>query len=101
MKLKLKDLEHIGTPAIEAFGYVFTIYQATDISDAAPAIFAKLAGNPTLEAVDGDDVPASEAPDEKAAVMAELRALGVDFHHRTGIDKLRAMLAEALEKDAE
>jgi hypothetical protein len=100
MKLKLKDLEHIGTPLVEAFGYVFTIYQATDISDAAPEIFAKLSNNPTLEAVDGDDAPAPEGGDDKAAVMAELKALGVEFHHRTGIDKLRAMLAEALEKDA-
>ena len=31
-------------------------------------------------------------PDEREAIMAELRARGIQFHHKTGLNKLRKLL---------
>lgn len=43
-----------------------------------------------LKLVDGGDADG----DEKEAILAELKALGVDVDKRTGLEKLRAKLAE-------
>lgn len=37
----------------------------------------------------------SPAVDEREALLAEAKALGLNPHHKTGEDKLRAMIAEA------
>jgi hypothetical protein len=38
---------------------------------------------------------ADPAPNERDALLAEAKALGLNPHHKTGEDKLRAMIAEA------
>lgn len=43
-----------------------------------------------LKLVDGGDADG----DEKEAILAELKVLGVDVDKRTGLEKLRAKLAE-------
>lgn len=43
-----------------------------------------------LKLVDGSDADG----DEKEVILAELKALGVDVDKRTGLEKLRAKLAE-------
>lgn len=35
---------------------------------------------------------AAPEPDEREAIMAELRARGIQFHHKTGLNKLRKLL---------
>lgn len=40
-------------------------------------------------------VPDEEGPDEKEEILAELKSLGVEADKRTGLDKLRTMLAKA------
>lgn len=35
---------------------------------------------------------AAPEPDEREALMAELRARGIQFHHKTGLNKLRKLL---------
>ena len=36
-----------------------------------------------------------EANDERSALFEEARALGLEPHHRTGVEKLKEMIAEA------
>ena len=108
MLIKLKDdPDLIGATSINFYGYRVTIGGFSDISDAPDGVKAKAAGNPTLIVELTDDAPVDVEPavepeggDEKANVVAELKALGVDFDGRLGVEKLRGLLAEALEKDA-
>jgi hypothetical protein len=39
--------------------------------------------------------PVAPAADDRDALIAEATALGLQPHHRTGIEKLKAMIAEA------
>ncbi len=71
-----------------AFGATFPIGEMVDISDLSPAFQAKLAANPTFSAEDGD---AAELDD----LRAELTERSIKFHHKAGVEKLRALLAEA------
>lgn len=71
-----------------AYGVTFQAGELVDISDLDPAFQAKLAGNPTFSA---EDVDAVELTD----VRALLAERGIAFHHKTGLAKLRALLAEA------
>lgn len=44
------------------------------------------------EPVAAPDPVAAPEPDEREAIMAELRARGIQFHHKTGLNKLRKLL---------
>lgn len=53
-----------------------------------------LANSADEEAVLVSD-PVEAAPTDRDALLAEAKALGLTPHHKTGEDKLRAMIAEA------
>lgn len=63
-----------------------------------PASLRKLTTNPMFEVdTDGDGEPGPTAEELKA----DLDALGVEYHHRAGIPKLKALLEEATAPKAE
>lgn len=50
-----------------------------------------------------EELPASadEVADDRAVLFEEARSLGLDPHHRTGVEKLKEMIEEAKTKAAE
>lgn len=73
--------ESIGAKLLDLYkGEVISLEQATAQFDDAEKI--------------GEDTPEATV-EELDALKAEAAALGIDFHHRAGVDKLRALIAEA------
>jgi hypothetical protein len=100
MKIKLlDDAELIGSDSTRFFGYRVMTDAWTDLSEAPANVQAKAMHNPTFIVAPSDGQTAVAAPvaDAKASVIAELEEMGVDFDRRLGVEKLRGLLADALE----
>lgn len=89
------DAIYIGTPCDEVtaevtlFGLVFLKGEAVDISGLEPSERERLAGNGTFMVIGVAE------DDEVADLRGKLDALGVGYHHRNGVVRLRELLAAA------
>lgn len=89
------DATYIGTPCdgvtgeVTLFGLVFPKGEAVDISGLEPSERERLAGNGTFL------VCGASEDDELADLRGKLDALGVGYHHRNGVVRLRELLAAA------
>ncbi len=93
-----------GKDSIEMYGYVFEGDKAVNVTDEDH--LAKFSGNRFFE-VSGKSDKEQTALGKEDAEKAELQSLqewltakSVPFHHREGVDKLRAKKAEWLKADA-
>ncbi len=82
-----------GNDTVTLMGVTFHGREPSDVTD--PVALRKFAGHRELEPVDADG---DGQPDDRKAITAELKALGVSYFNGDSTEKLAEKLSEARAK---